>query len=207
MLTGTRLPRSGLVQCALSRSRDKAHARRKFFDAVKLNPDDRIAAQTIARVDELFAIDAQARNTGMDHAARNALRQERSRRVLDLLRSEIEAVKPSVLPSSALGKALSYTLSLWRKLVRFLEYPEIELSNNLAENSMRTVVVGRKNWIHVGSEQAGPRVAAILSVVESCRRLKISLREYLASILPGLANVSIQRLHVCTPAAWAASRL
>jgi transposase len=183
-----------------------AHARRKFFDAVKLNPEDRVAAQMIVRIDELFAIDAQARIMGMDHTARNALRQERSRPVLDLLRTGIESVKSSVLPSSALGKAFGYTLSLWRKLVRFLEYPEIDLSNNLAENSMRPVVVGRKNWIHIGSEQAGPRVAAILSIVESCRRLGISLREYFASVLPGLANLPIQRIPSCTPAAWAASR-
>jgi transposase len=183
-----------------------AHVRRKFFDAVKLNPEDRVAAQMVARIDELFATDAEARHTGMDHAARRALRQQRSRPVLDRLRSEIEAARLSVLPSSALGKALNYTLSLWRKLVRFLEYPEIELSNNLAENSMRPVVPGRKNWIHVGSEEAGPRVAAILSVIESCRRLRIPLREYLASVLPGLANLSIQRIHSCTPAAWAASR-
>jgi transposase len=183
-----------------------AHARRKFVDAVKLNPEDRIAAQMVARIDDLFAVDAEARNAAMDHATRHALRQERSRPLLDRFRSEIEAAKSSALPSSALGKAFSYTLSLWRKLVRFVEYPEIELSNNLAENSMRPVVVGRKNWIHVGSEEAGPRVAAILSVVESCRRLGIPLREYLASVLPGLANLSIQRVHSCTPAAWAAAR-
>jgi transposase len=183
-----------------------AHARRKFFDAVKLNPDDHVAAQMVARIDELFAVDAEARNAGMDHAGRDALRQERSRPVLELLRSEIEAAKASVLPSSALGKAFNYTLSLWRKLLRFLEYPEIELSNNMAENSMRPVVLGRKNWIHVGSEEAGPRVAAILSIIESCRRLGIPLREYLASVLPGLANMSIQRIDFCTPAAWAASR-
>jgi transposase len=183
-----------------------SHARRRFFEAVKLNPDDRVAAQMVARIDELFAIDAEARDAGIDYARRHALRQERSRPVLELLRSEMEAAKGSVLPSSAVGKAINYTLSLWRKLVRFLEYPEIELSNNIAENSMRPVVLGRKNWIHVGSEEAGPRVAAILSVVESCRRLQIPLREYLASVLPGLANMSIQRIHSCTPAVWALSR-
>ena len=86
-----------------------------------------------------------------------------------------------MLPASALGKAISYTLSLWDKLTRFLEHPQLELSNNLAENSMRPVALGRKNWIHVGSEQAGPKVAAILSVIESCRRLKLPVREYLAS--------------------------
>jgi hypothetical protein len=86
------------------------------------------------------------------------------------------------------------------------EHPELELSNNLAENSMRSVALGRKNRIHLGSEQAGPKVAAILSVIESCR-LKLAAREYLASVLPGLANLSLQRVGEFTPAAWAASRL
>jgi hypothetical protein len=58
---------------------------------------------------------------------------------------------------------------------------------------MRGVALGRKNWIHIGSKQAGPRVAAILSVVESCRRLEIPIRDYLADILPGLSNTSIRQ--------------
>jgi hypothetical protein len=83
----------------------------------------------------------------------------------------------------------------------------LELSNNLAENSMRPVAIGRRNWTHIGHEKAGPRVAAILSIVETCRRLKIPVREYLAAILPGLANSSIQRLPELTPTAWAPSIL
>lgn len=71
---------------------------------------------------------------------------------------------------------------------------------------MRPVAVGRRNWIHVGSAQAGPKIAAILSVVETCRRLKIPVREYLASVLPGLANLSVQRLAEVTPMAWAAKQ-
>jgi Transposase IS66 family len=93
------------------------------------------------------------------------------------------------------------------KLTRFLEYPELELSNNLAENSMRPVALGRKNWIHIGSAQAGPKVAAILSVVESCRRLKLPVRDYLAAVLPGLADRRIQRLPDLTPTAWVAQHL
>src|ERR1035437_3898804 len=97
-----------------------------------------------------------------------------------------------------------YALALWQKLTRFLEYPELELSTNLAENSMRPVALGRKNWLHIGSPQAGPKVAAILSVVESCRRLKLPVRNYLSAILPGLADVVIQRLSDLTPAVWVA---
>jgi hypothetical protein len=64
--------------------------------------------------------------------------------------------------------------------------------------------LGRKNWIHIGSQQAGPRVAAILSVVESCRRLRIPVRDYLNEILPGLADKLIQQVADLTPAAWVA---
>jgi hypothetical protein len=69
---------------------------------------------------------------------------------------------------------------------------------------MRPIALGRKNWIHIGSAQAGAKVAAILSVVESCRRMKLSTRGYLGTILPGLADVSIQRVAEMTPSAWAA---
>ena len=69
---------------------------------------------------------------------------------------------------------------------------------------MRPIALGRGNWIHIGSEPAGPRVAAIISVIESCRRLKIPVRDYLADILPGLANARRQRIADLTPAAWAA---
>jgi len=181
-----------------------AHARRKFFEAAKLNPSDADATGIVKLIDELFGIDAHARERNLDHAARHARRLELAKPLLEVIREEVEAARDASLPSSALGKAANYTLSLWRKLTRFLEHPELELSNNLAENSMRPVALGRKNWIHVGSQQAGPKVAAILSVVETCRRLKIPIREYLAAVLPGLADVSIQRLAELTPSAWAA---
>ena len=108
------------------------------------------------------------------------------------------------MPSSALSKACQYALKLWKELTRFLEYPELELSTNLAENSMRPVALGRKNWLHIGSPQAGSKVAAILSVVESCRRLKVSVRDYLAAVLPGFGDLPIQSLPNLTPAVWAA---
>jgi transposase len=68
----------------------------------------------------------------------------------------------------------------------------------------RPMATGRKNWIHLGSQQAGAKVAAILSVVESCRRRSIPVRDYLKEILPGLANRSIQLVAGLTPAAWIA---
>jgi transposase len=183
-----------------------SHSRRKFFEATRLNPHDAAAARIVARIDELFAVDAQAREQSLDHAARHALRLEQARPLLETIRAEVEAARGAALPASALGRAAQYTVALWPKLTRFLEYPELELSNNLAENSMRPVAVGRKNWIHIGSQQAGPKVAAILSLVESCRRMKLPVRDYLAAVLPGLANRSIHSIAELTPAAWARSR-
>jgi hypothetical protein len=69
---------------------------------------------------------------------------------------------------------------------------------------MRPIALGRKNWLHVGSAQAGPKIATILSIIESCRRLKIPVRDYLRDVLPGLADAPIQRVAELTPAAWAA---
>ena len=183
-----------------------AHSRRKFFDAAKLNPSDAVATRIVKLIDDLFGIDAVARVEKLDHAARHVLRLERAQPLVEIIHGEVKAARDASLPSSALGKAANYTLSLWKKLTRFLEHPELELSNNLAENSMRPVALGRKNWIHVGSQQAGPKVAAILSIVESCRRMKIPIRDYLAAVLPGIGDVSIQRLAALTPAAWAAKQ-
>jgi hypothetical protein len=181
-----------------------SHARRYFVDAVKLNKQDATSIFAVQLMDKLFAIDAQARKEGMNHAARHVLRRQHAPALLDEIRNHILAMTKTAWPKSAAGQACSYTLAIWKRLTRFLDYPELELSTNLAENSIRPIAVGRANWIHIGSEQAGPRVAAILSVVESCRGLKIQIRKYLANILPGLANASVQHIADITPAAWAA---
>jgi len=183
-----------------------AHSRRKFHEAWKVNESDKAAAEIVSKIDALFAIDRGARERRLDHAARHVLRTERSAPLLDEIKQLVLTAQSTTLPSSTLGKAASYTLSLWGKLTRVLEHPELELSNNWAENSMRPVALGRKNWIHVGSERAGAKVAAILTAVETCRRMGISVREYLGEILPGLADVSVQRVAELTPAAWAARR-
>jgi transposase len=161
-----------------------SHARRKFTDALKLNPKDEAALRLLARMDALFAIDARAREQKLSHAQRHELRRQQSVPLLDILRAELKIALADCLPSSATAKGANYTLALWHKLIRFVEHPELELSNNLAENSMRSIALGRKNWIHFGHQNAGPKIAAILSVLESCRRLNINPRDYLARVLP-----------------------
>jgi transposase len=120
-----------------------SHARRKHVDAVKVNAKDVESARVVALMDELFAIDREAREKQMSHAERHALRLERVPEVLDKLRAQLIAIQKTALPKSAAGQAANYTLSLWSKLTQFLKHPELELSNNLAENSMRPVAMRR----------------------------------------------------------------
>ena len=183
-----------------------AHARRKFVDAVKVNKEDAAAVSMVLRMDALFLVDRDARNQEMNGAERLAHRRELSQAFVDEIHAACKELRRTALPQSALGKAVTYTLNQWPRLVRCLEYEEVELSNNLAENSMRGVALGRKNWLHVGSVKAGPKVAAILSVVESCRRIGAPLREYLADVLPGMGRRTLSQVATLTPARWAATR-
>jgi transposase len=183
-----------------------AHARRKFVDAVKVNRQDAAAVAMVTRMDALFLIDRDARQRALSGEERLAHRLEYAEEWLSQIHESCRALMREALPQSALGQAVAYTLNMWAKLRRCLDYAEVELSNNLAENSMRPVALGRKNWLHVGSAQAGPKVAAILSVVESCRRLGVPVKEYLAAVLPGLNRRTLSKVAHLTPARWSAGR-
>ena len=82
----------------------------------------------------------------------------------------------------------------------------VEIDNNWCEGGMRPLALGRKNWLHLGSAEAGPKVAAIASIIETCRRLDINLREYLTEVLPKLGSWSINRVAELTPTAWKAAK-
>ena len=136
----------------------------------------------------------------MSHVERLAARREHALPWVEEIHRGCVELRRTELPKSALGQAVNYCLNMWPKLRRCFEYAEVELSNNLAENSMRPVALGRKNWLHVGSAQAGPKVAAILSIVESCRRLGVPVKDYLLDVLPGLDRRKLSELPQLTPA-------
>lgn len=188
-----------------------AHARRGFIDALKVQtnaqaPDARLE-HAIALMDDLFAIDRRAREQNLSLDDRHALRQKRAPALLDALHALLSAMQASgtILPQSVAGKAIKYTLKRWVELTQFLNHPIIELSTNWAENSMRPIAIGRRNWLHLGSKEAGPKIAAIFSIVESCRKLGLPIRKYLADVLPGLADRSIHDLAGLTPTAYVAN--
>jgi transposase len=183
-----------------------AHARRKFVDAVKVNPQDGAAIAMVTRMDALFLVDRHARQQQLSAEERGTLRREHAQTWVDEIHAECRKLRAQLLPKSALGEAVHYTLNMWVKLRRCLDHAEVELSNNVAENSMRPVALGRKNWLHVGSATSGPKIAAILSVVESCRRLQVPVKDYLLAVLPGMSRRKHSEVAQLTPAHWNASQ-
>jgi transposase len=127
------------------------HARRGFANVVKLNPGDPVASPIVARINQLFAVDGEAREQGLSLEARHQLRQQKAPELLEKIKTAIEAARAGALPGGLLAKACQYTLGHWPRLTCFLQCLELELSTNLAENSMRPITLGRKNWIHIGS--------------------------------------------------------
>lgn len=183
-----------------------AHARRKFVDAVKLNASDAEAVKMVTRMDALFLVDRASQQQKLSALERYDFRQQHAMEWVNEIHHQCRTLSKTVLPKSALGQAIAYTLNMWPRLARCFEYGQAELSNNLAENSMRPIALGRKNWLHVGSAKAGPKVAAILSVAESCKRLKLPLKKYLTAVLPGMANRTTSEAAKLTPTRWAAAR-
>ncbi len=156
----------------------------KFVDAVKVNPKDGAAIAMVTRMDALFLVDRETREQQLKVEERSDLRREHAHPWVDEIHSECGKLRAQLLPKSALGEAVNYTLNMWAKLKRCFEHAEVELSNNIAENSMRPVALGRKNWLHVGSPESGPKVAAILSVVESLPQAGHSRQRLLAGRAP-----------------------
>ena len=179
-----------------------AHARRKFVDAVKVNPKDGATIAMVTRMDALFLVDRHACREQLSTAGRASLRREHAQPWVEEIHAECLKLRSQLLPKSALGEAVNYTLNMWEKLRRCFDHAQVELSNNVAENSMRPVALGRKNWLHVGSVKSGPKVAAILSVVESCRRLGVPVKDYLLAILPGMNGRKVSEIALLTPANW-----
>lgn len=191
---------------ALVRAGCWAHARRKFHEAHRLDLQNADALAMLELIAELYAVEKTAREAGLNPEARRELRREKSLPLLETIRTRVLEIRGRVLPGGAVGKACAYLLNQWSKLVVFCEHGTIEIDNNWCENAMRPVALGRKNWLHVGSEKAGPRIAAIMSVLETCKRLDLHPREYLIDVLPKLPDWPIKRVAELTPLAWKTSR-
>ena len=183
-----------------------AHVRRKFHDALKLDPSSVEAADVLKRIGRIYDVERQAREQKLDAPARMQLRQQHSVGEVSALKERMLSIRQAVLPGSQLAKACDYALRIWPRLEVFLTHGAVEADTNLAENAMRPVALGRKNWLHIGDEKAGPKIAAILSVLATCARVGIETREYLWDVLPRLGQATTGEVKRLTPQAWHRTR-
>ena len=182
------------------------HARRHFFEANQLAPSAPEPKEVLAIFARIYGIEKEAREQALSSKARQELREAKTRPLMEALKAKVSEIGKASMPSSALGKACNYTLRQWPRLEEFVGDGVLEADNNWCENGMRGIAIGRKNWMHLGDEVAGPKVAAILSLFETCQRLGINAREYLNDVLPRLGDWPANRVSELTPMAWLASR-
>ena len=160
-----------------------AHARRKFHEARTSDPERAHAA--IAWIGQLYGVERQARDEGWDDAKRMAARTERSRPLLESFSAWLEGEAKKVLPRSPVGEAIAYAqlVEPEQRFSRYLELPYLSIDNNASENAIRPIALGRKNWLHLGSDRGGRTAATLLSLVQSCKNLGNEPFAYLRDVL------------------------
>lgn len=166
-----------------------AHARRKFVEVAKADkstkkPDrERACDIALAYIGKLYKIEHEAKDENLSHEALLRLRQEKAKPILDDFGLWLREIAPKVPPQSLLGKAVTYTLNQWRRLIVYIEDGRLCPDNNQAENAIRPFVVGRKNWLFSGSPDGAHASAALYSLVETAKLNKLDPYKYMLYLL------------------------
>ena len=189
---------SGLIQEAAC----WAHVRRKFYE-LHLAHASPIAAEAMKRIAELYAIEGEIRGRPPDE--RLALRNSRTRPLLESLDQWLQSTLAAVSRKSEIAAAIRYARSRWRALVRYCEDGRIEIDNNAAERALRAVALGRKNYLFAGSDAGGERAAAIYSLIGTAKLNGLDPEAYLREVLQRIADHPINRIEELLPWNIAAS--
>ena len=174
-----------------------AHARRKFEHASENNPA--MAQKALGMFRDLYEIEEKARSLKLPHDQIRELRQKESRPILDKMEQWMKEQIVETVPRSAIGMAFAYTLSLWPRLVRYIEDGRLQIDNNLIENSIRPVALGRKNYLFAGSHQAAQHAAMIYSLLGTCKINGIEPLQYLTHTLSAIPDHLASQLHTLLP--------
>jgi transposase len=184
----------GLFRAGVTELACWAHARRKLFDlhAATKSP---IAEQALKWISALYGVEKKGKD--VDCAARQRLRQEEAKPLLDSFHSWLTQIRPTIAPGSSTIKALDYTLRRWPALIRYAETGNLPIDNNPVENVIRPIAIGKKNWLFVGSERAGQRAAALQSLFATAKLNGLDPYAWLKMVLeelPTCKNSDIDNL-------------
>lgn len=174
-----------------------AHARRYFEQA--LDNDQSRSEKALGWIRALYAVERLAKEQHLQADQIRDLRQSKSKPVLDELETWLKEEAAKVLPQSAIGKAIAYTFKLWPRLARYIEDGRLNIDNNLTENSIRPVALGRKNYLFAGSHDAAQRAAMIYSFLATCKINKVEPFNWLKETLAIIADHPANKLQELLP--------
>lgn len=186
--------RRGIIQVGCM-----AHARRYFFQAKDAAP---LAETALGYFAQLYNIERQLKLNESDVEEIKATRQEQSLPILEALFQWAEKQYPKALPKSSFGKALYYLLQRKEKLQTYCADGRINIDNNLVENSIRPLALGRKNYLFAGSHEGARRIAMMYSFFASCKKQKINPMTWLKAVLDKIADHPINRIEELLPGEW-----
>jgi transposase len=177
-----------------------AHVHCYFEDAWKDQPVE--AEFPMGVIKSLFDIERVA--TTLSETERKDLRQRLAKPKIILLKDWLDETKITQLPKTKLGEAISYTLNRWPALLVYLDHPFVEISNNASERSIKPMVISRRNWLFAGSEEGGHTAATIMSIIETCKRLRINPFEYMKDVLTRFPSAKTSQIDDFLPDRWLA---
>ena len=122
--------------------------------------------------------------------------------LLERIKKKLEEHIPGHLPQSPMRQAINYTLGLWKELNVYLQDGRLPIDNNLAEQAIRPIALGRKNWLFLGSENGGHTAAVLMSFVATCHKNKINTWRYLKDVLQRIQSHPASRLEELLPDQW-----
>ena len=177
-----------------------AHLRRGFFDALPTAPEAQVALDLIR---DLYRVEHEAFELKVVGTSKHLeLRKLKSAPVRDQLKSWLDEEKGKHLPKSAIGEAIRYALNQWERLGHFLNDARIPLDNNPAEAALRTVALGRKNFMFVGHNAAGDNLAGLYSLVATCEANGVNPVAYLEDVLMRVNTHPASRIDELLPHRW-----
>jgi len=177
-----------------------AHARRYFVQAVK--DDEEHANYVLDQIQKLYLLEGQIRDQAMDWQQRTGLRKKHAEPILENLGKWLEEKQYSYRPESPMGKAIAYAHKRWTGLSAYVLHGQMEIDNNLIENAVRPLAIGRKAYLFAGSHQAAEMTAAMYSFMASCKKNKINEFDWLKDVFERIQSHKQKDLYQLLPSNW-----
>jgi hypothetical protein len=165
-----------------------AHTRRKLFEiARQAEAGKRISAhEALDFIGQLYAIEREAKERQLDAEGIRSVRQEQARPILTEFRIWLDDRLRELAPKTPTAKAIGYALNHWQALERYTEDGRLEMDNNRSARAIRSLTIGRKSWLFLGSAKGGQVAAAVFSLIQTCKELNLNPEAYLKDVLTRL---------------------